>query len=139
MNPEIAADFIIRSLWAFGIISVGILLYRGMNRLLLTRANYRTAGLESQRPHIPILLYFTTPSCAPCKTIQRPAIDRLQKITGERLQVIEVDAIDQPAIATRWGVLSVPTTFMIDANGHPRYVNHGAVSTNKLLQQFNEL
>jgi hypothetical protein len=30
----------------------------------------------------------------------------------------------------------VPTTFVIDANGKPRYVNHGVAMAEKLIQQL---
>lgn len=82
------------------------------------------------------MLYFTTPTCAPCKTIQRPAIERLQQLAGHRLQVIEIDAASQLEIARQWGVLSVPTTFVLDAEGHPRHVNHGVTPVGKLLKEF---
>ncbi len=50
--------------------------------------------------------------------------------------MIEVDASARPEIAQEWGVLSVPTTFVIAANGQPRYVNHGVASAEKLIQQL---
>ncbi|NIR96491.1 MAG: thioredoxin family protein, partial [Gammaproteobacteria bacterium] len=69
------------------------------------------------------ILYFTTPNCVPCKTVQRPALETVKKHLGNKLKVIEVDATQQTALADHWGVLSVPTTFIIDANGKPRKVN----------------
>jgi thioredoxin-like negative regulator of GroEL len=54
---------------------------------------------------------------------------------GEQVEVVEVDAGEQPDLASRWGVLSVPTTFIVDAHGAPRQVNHGAVSAEKLARQ----
>jgi len=53
--------------------------------------------------------------------------------------VIEVDAEARPDLANYWGVLSVPTTFIIDARGEPRRVNHGVASTDKLLGQLEEV
>ena len=99
----------------------------------------RVPGLERLRPGVPVLLYFTTPTCAPCKTVQRPAIERLQERIGEGLEVVEVDASSQPELASQWGVLSVPTTFIIDAQGNPRYVNHGVAPLDKLQRQFAEI
>jgi len=32
--------------------------------------------------------------------------------------------------------MSVPTTFVIDVTGKPRYVNHGIATAEKLLQQL---
>jgi thioredoxin-like negative regulator of GroEL len=85
---------------------------------------------------MPTLLYFTPPTCAPCKTVQRPAIERLKSLAGDRLRVVEIDASSQPEIARQWGVLSVPTTFVLDAEGRPRHVNHGVTSMEKLLNEF---
>ena len=84
------------------------------------------------------MLYFTTPTCAPCKTIQRPAIERLKQLAGDRLQVVEIDASSQPEVARQWGVLSVPTTFVLDAAGRPRHVNHGVAPMDKLLKEFED-
>jgi hypothetical protein len=47
-----------------------------------------------------------------------------------------VDASAQPEVAQEWGVLSVPTTFVIDASGKPRFVNHGVANAEKLIQQL---
>lgn len=88
------------------------------------------------RSNAAILLYFTTPHCAPCKTLQRPAIQKVQSILGDRLQVLEVDATQEADLAKRWGVLSVPTTFLIDSRGQLRHVNHGVTSAEKLLAKF---
>ena len=70
---------------------------------------------------------------------QRPAILKLETMVGGRLQVIEIDAAEQPEIASQWGVFSVPTTFLIDASGKPRHVNYGVASADKLLNQVQGL
>jgi thiol-disulfide isomerase/thioredoxin len=136
---SLASEPIYRLIIALGILLAGMILYRMINSTTLTRARSRVPGLERMRPGVPLLLYFTTPTCAPCKTVQRPAIQRLQEYIGERLEVIEVDATSQPEIASQWGVLSVPTTFIIDAQGDPRYVNHGVAPLDKLQRQFAEI
>lgn len=128
-----------RLLLALMIILAGVALYRVISRASLARARVQARGLEGVRPGMPVLLYFTTPTCAPCKTVQRPAIQRLLEQSGEQLEVVEVDAASQPEIASQWGVLSVPTTFLIDARGNPRYVNHGVAPLDKLQRQFAEI
>jgi thioredoxin-like negative regulator of GroEL len=136
---SLASEPIYRLLVAMGILLASVILYRAINSLTLRRARLRVSGLERNRPGVPVLLYFTTPTCAPCKTVQRPAIQRLQERIGERLEVVEVDASSQPELASQWGVLSVPTTFIIDAQGNPRYVNHGVAPLDKLQRQFAEI
>ena len=85
------------------------------------------------------LVYFTTPTCVPCKTVQRPAIEGLSKLLGNALQVIEIDATQRPELATRWGVLSVPTTFVIDPRGKVRHINHGVTRAEQLLLQIHSV
>jgi thiol-disulfide isomerase/thioredoxin len=140
MNLEMLINSaLLRFVLALGIILIGIIIFRSINKLILTRAKSRPLGLESTQPGIPILLYFTTPACIPCKTIQRPAIQRLREKFDAPIQVIEIDAAQRPDLASHWGVLSVPTTFIIDGQGLPRLVNHGVATTDKLLKQFTEL
>ncbi len=72
----------------------------------------------------------------PCLTQQKPALQTLLSDLGEGVQVIEIDALADPDAASRWGVLSVPTTFVLDAQGQPRQVNYGVVGADKLRQQL---
>ena len=115
----------------------------GLAWLYQRRAQLRTPGLLPElgplRPGAFVLVYFTTPSCAPCKTVQKPALREIQETLGEGLQVVEIDATEQPEMAQRWGVLSVPTTFVIDSRGQARHVNHGVARADKLLKQLNGL
>ena len=140
MSPEITANVILlRALWAVAIVAVGLSLYWLSTRLILARAKNKVLGLEGTRPNSPILLYFTTPTCGPCKTIQRPAIQQVKDRLGEEPQVVEIDAAFRPEVANHWGVMSVPTTFIIDAKGRPRHVNHGVTTADKLLKQYNNI
>jgi len=132
----LANPILIRLLAALGIIAAGLLVFRLANGLALARLRAHRPAFGPAESGKPVLLYFTTPTCAPCKTVQRPAIHRLQELAGDRLQIVEIDASLQPEVASQWGVLSVPTTFIIDATGAPRYVNHGVTSAEKLLDQF---
>jgi thioredoxin 1 len=129
-------EIILRALVATLIFVTGILAYLLVNRVILARARGRRLGLESILPGVPAILYFTAPGCAPCKTIQRPALDQLKKRLGDGVQVIEVDASARPDLADYWGVLSLPTTFVIDSKGRPRCVNHGAARAERLLRQI---
>lgn len=127
------SDILFRLVLAIVIMVGGVGVYSLYNRLMLGRAPKDPLGV----PGKPVLLYFTTPTCVPCKTVQRPAIAQIQEKLGEMLQVVEVDATEQPEMAKRWGVLSVPTTFVIDSRGQARYVNHGVARADKLLKQLN--
>jgi len=121
---------------ALALAAFGWLAGRGINRYLLAQRARRGLGLDEYRPGRPAILYFTAPGCAPCETIQRPALEELAVAFGQRLQVIEVDATLRPDLADSWGVLSVPTTFIIDTHGRPGGVNHGAVRADRLAAQL---
>ena len=135
MNSEL----LLRLLLAIGIIIAGAAAYRFINQRLLVRARTNAFTLFKTLPEKPVIVYFTTPDCLPCKTVQRPAIDRVRSLLGEKLQVIEIDAYERPDLAKDWGVMSVPTTFLLDARGEARYVNNGVARAQKLMEQIQTL
>ncbi len=121
------------------ILLAGSALYWLYRRRLLSRQEGKALRLIGYTRGRPAILYFTSPHCAPCQVIQRPALDRLVEMSGGRLQVIEVNALERSHLADEWGVLSLPTTFLIDADGRPRGVNHGPVREGKLIQQLRRI
>lgn len=129
-------ELLIRAFWALLIAGSLVGSYWLVNKMLLSRVRGGQLGLESLQPGIPAILYFTTPDCVPCRTIQRPALARLQAQMVSAVQIIEVDASSHPDVANYWGVLSVPTTFIIDSHGEARRVNHGVASADKLQAQI---
>ncbi|GAB4578438.1 MAG: hypothetical protein Fur0022_11730 [Anaerolineales bacterium] len=132
-------DILSRLLITLLLIASGFALYWLVNRVILARVRGRRLGLESLRPGIPAILYFTSPTCVPCKTVQRPELAKLQEMMGDGIQIIQVDCTERGDLAEYWGVLSVPTTFIIDAKGQPRGVNHGVVRAVKLLKQIEDI
>jgi thiol-disulfide isomerase/thioredoxin len=88
---------------------------------------------------LPAILYFTAPGCAPCEAVQKPALTRLADRLSGGVQILEVDAVQNPWLADAWGVLAVPTTFVIDRFGRPRRVNHGPTREGTLVAQLAEI
>lgn len=132
MDPDIVNRFLLAAVIA----GSGWILYSLANRLILAKNQGKITGFSDYRKGVPAILYFTTPTCAPCRTIQRPALRKIKDILGERIQIFEVDASVDSKIASSWGVLSVPTTFIFDEKGRPRYVNHGVADAEKLFHQL---
>jgi thiol-disulfide isomerase/thioredoxin len=128
------SDILIRILWAVAIAAAGWALFRLSNWVLLRRAT--GASSPSSSSGSPSILYFTTPDCVPCKTVQRPAIRKVQDQLGPSVEVVEINAYEQPDMARQWGVLSVPTTFILDRSGKPHHINHGVTQADKLLRQI---
>jgi thioredoxin 1 len=134
-------DILIRLGLALLIILGGVSLYCAWTRLrlhALGRAPAESPDLDLRRG-VPAILYFTTPECVPCRTVQGPAIEELRAQFGDRLRIIKINAAERKDLADSWGVLSVPTTFIIDAQGRARHVNNGVVSARKLRQQLAEI
>ena len=121
---------------ALGIVALGLLIYWAGNRMQMARLRKPSSGLEDFAVGTPGILYFTTPDCVPCKTQQQPAFKRLTEELGIKVLIVEVDATQRPDLADYWGVLSVPTTFIIDSKLQPRGVNHGVASAEKLKKQI---
>lgn len=117
----------------------GWLAFRTLNRLVLTRRARHGLGLTEYRAGTPAVLLFTSPDCQPCRTIQRPALQRLASAMQHGLQIIEIDVYERPELGDSWGVLSLPTTFLIDSYGRPRHVNHGVAREPKLIAQLAQI
>ena len=128
-----SSEILLRSALAIAIIVVGVFGYWLINQRLLVRAKSNIFTLFNQLPNKPVIVYFTTPDCAPCKTVQRPALNRVTQLLGDSLEVVEIDATQRPDLAKQWGVMSVPTTFLLDARGVARYINNGVTRAEKLM------
>ena len=111
-------------------------LYTRRQLAIVTANRHIDPILRGLHPNIPAIIYFTTPTCIPCKTQQQPALHRLKTELGENVQIIQIDATEQPEAADRWGVLSAPTTFVLNAQGQPNAVNHGVADEHKLKRQL---
>ncbi len=124
------------------IIGLGLSAWILYNRWTLRRVaaqSPRDPLLADLRAGVPVIVFFTTPFCVPCRTQQKPALVALQSEMGADLEVILVDATKQPDIADRWGVFSAPTTFVLDEQHIPRHVNRGVASAETLKKQLSGL
>ncbi|MGQ9907200.1 MAG: thioredoxin family protein [Candidatus Flexifilum sp.] len=127
-----------RLLIALFLLTAGVVLYCWYRQCQIRRAaaNPRDPLLTALTPGIPAIIYFTTPTCAPCRLQQRPAIEQVRGRLGDAIQVMEIDASVDAHHAERWGVFTAPTTFILDRSLTPRAVNHGVADVSKLLQQI---
>jgi thiol-disulfide isomerase/thioredoxin len=128
-----------RALIVLLIVLLGLAAFRLQQRSVFKRHVREGLQLEAYVPSKPAILYFTAPGCLPCRTIQEPALAELRERFRPGLQIITVDASRELDLVRAWGVLSVPTTFLIDSLGRPRRVNHGPVTASVLLEQFQAL
>jgi thiol-disulfide isomerase/thioredoxin len=129
-----------RLLIAVALLALGVIAYRMMIRRQIRQTSEMAAVgdplLRGLKLGVPIILYFTTPTCIPCKTQQTPALDRLRDELGNGVQIVRVDATEDPDAAQRWGVISAPTTFVLDGVRATVAVNHGVAEADKLRRQL---
>jgi len=60
----------------------------------------------------PVLIDFWAPWCAPCR-MQGPILDEVAKGTGDKAIVAKVNVDEEPALASQFGVQSIPTLLII--------------------------
>jgi thioredoxin 1 len=82
----------------------------------------------------PTVLYFTTAECAQCRLQQTPILAQLQAKVD--VAVHKIDAIEQETLARVYGVMTVPTTVVLDAELRPVAINHGVTPLQKLQGQM---
>lgn len=128
------------TLLTIGIIAAGFAAFQVLRWYQVLRANRRIAAqdtlLQSVEPGRATILYFTATWCSACKLHQQPALQDLESELGDRVQIIQVDIETQPDDAKRWGVMSLPTTYILNADGEAKAVNYGVASAQKLKQQL---
>lgn len=85
----------------------------------------------------PALVAFSTPSCAACHTAQAPAINVAEQHLGPTtVRVIRVDASRQPEVARAFGVMTVPSTVVLEPAGRVVAVNQGFAPSGRLIEQL---
>ena len=75
-----------------------------MSVIHINKSNFQNEVLNSEKP---VLLDFWAPWCGPCRMVS-PIVD---EIAAERsdIKVCKIDVDEQPELAARFGVMSIPT------------------------------
>ena len=71
----------------------------------------------------PTILHFSAESCGPCAAVRRVVDQVCDDLPG--VAHVEIDMDANPEAARRLSVMSLPTTLIFDAEGHPRYRTTG--------------
>lgn len=78
----------------------------------------------------PTVVHFSAEWCGPCAGVRRV----VDQVCGELSDVahVEIDMDTNPSAARRLSVLSLPTTFIFDADGRQRYRTSGVPKASDL-------
>ena len=79
----------------------------------------------------PVLIDFWATWCGPCR-MQAPILEEFDKQMEGRVRVCKLDVDEVPAIAQRFGVMSIPTVVLFE-NGQEKNRSVGLVPKEKLL------
>lgn len=95
-----------------------------------------SAGLDLSTSG-PTIVHFTAAWCGPCAAVRRV----IQQVCADLPQVthLEVDMDANPVAARQLSVLSLPTTFIFDADGRQRYRSAGVPKAVDLKTALNSL
>jgi len=98
-------------------------------------ANGQTFEAEVLKADKPVLVDFWAEWCGPCKMIS-PMIDEVSEELKEKAKVVKVNIDDAQDLATKYGVMSIPT-LLIFKNGDIVEQFVGAMSKEQLISKIN--
>jgi thioredoxin 1 len=79
-----------------------------MSVFTVTQDNFEREVLSSEKP---VLIDFWAPWCGPCRMLS-PVVDELAEEHNGEVYVGKVNIDEEPELATRFGVMSIPTVML---------------------------
>jgi len=100
----------------------------------INQSNFETEVLKSNQP---VLVDFWAEWCGPCKMLA-PLLDEIAKEHADRIKVAKVNVDNNPALAERYDIQSIPTLLYF-AKGEVRNQTVGVISKRKIVEHLEEL
>ena len=99
-----------------------------MSVVTITKDNFQQVVLDAQGP---VLVDFWASWCGPCKMLS-PLVDEVAAETAGKAVVGKVNVDEQPELAQKFGVMSIPTLLVFN-KGEVVQTSVGAVPKAKIL------
>ena len=80
-----------------------------MTALKLTQDNFEQEVLKADKP---VLVDFWAPWCGPCRMVS-PIVEEIAGEVAGRAKVGKVNVDEEPELAARYGVMSIPTLIVV--------------------------
>lgn len=109
-------------------------LLRRLQQQRLRRTADRPLPADLVTPGRPTVVAFSLPDCRDCRTRQAPVLTRLSEALGIPVRTLQVT--EHPDLVERLGILTVPSTLVLGADGRLRALNHGFADLATLQRQL---
>ncbi len=101
------------------------------NAVAVTDQSFENEVLQAPTP---VLVDFWATWCGPCRAVA-PVVDEIASELQGRLKVTKVDVDNNPSVAARYGIRSIPSLYLFK-NGKVVEQVIGALSKQALLQKI---
>ena len=102
-----------------------------MSEIVLTNQNFESEVMQSD---IPVLVDFWAVWCGPCKMLA-PIVSEIAQEYEGKVKVGKVNVDDEPALAGRFGISSIPTLILFK-NGQQAAVSVGVRPKEELVRML---
>ncbi|MEE0682260.1 MAG: thioredoxin [Candidatus Gastranaerophilaceae bacterium] len=97
----------------------------------ITESDFETEVLGADKP---VLVDFWAPWCGPCRMVG-PEVEAVAAEYAGRANVVKINVDEQPELAGRYGIMSIPT-IIVFKNGEIAEQVVGAVNRGKLKEML---
>lgn len=102
-----------------------------MNEIEITNENFDEEVMKSDKP---VLLDFFATWCGPCSMLS-PVISEIAEEYKDKIKVGKINVDEQPALASAYGVMGVPTIIVMD-KGEVKATSVGYKSKEEIVKLF---